>query len=472
MKKIILANVGNRNILFKGEAIHPTNYRQNSRELWDRWEEVKEDIQPNIISEVIRHYGEELEQVILFASDAPEGPSRNDQDTIYAAQMLQKYYEQHLPEVPVKLIKVTHTVVEENDLVGFYFAELRKLKRNHPDLFPIVCDAGGAPAMKNALKNTAEFLYQDGYLLVKVLHASHGISQLKEEPPLGYRKLQLAEICRFLILKGQYFAVRQLIHKDPKTDLLHQFLEIGELRINLRYQEVAKLAKGLSHKVYDLEVKALLQFLANKKLDHAQLNELITDSAGFVLREMLGFARYAYDAGDYSKALLHLQIFFESYLQFGISKVYGLDLFKSYEGASDELMAKIKDLPNVELYLKRTKFSELRKGNPAMILALEYDADANPILNPIHIKILSLAKQLFFSWNNAVHHDTKYLDSLRNKYAHNGLTVRKSDLSKLAVPFEQALHDLEQIFPTKLYSFHHMNELFAVVFERVYSISE
>ena len=94
--KILISNIGNRNIELNGKFItkifdseDSSSFREQTSLIWQKIQDksFKGELEPVIINEVIEKEKEGLKKVILFSSNMPDS-LRNDQDTIFEGEIL------------------------------------------------------------------------------------------------------------------------------------------------------------------------------------------------------------------------------------------------------------------------------------------------------------------------------------------------------------------------------------------------
>ena len=141
MKKILISNVGNRNIKVNGgfiTKIFDTNDNKSFREqTYSIWQQIQKnefqgELCPVIINEVIEIEKNNLEKVILISSDMPDS-QRNDQDTIYAGEILCSILRKQYPKIEFINQPVRKSVFIYDELFNFYRLFLLNLKRENPN---------------------------------------------------------------------------------------------------------------------------------------------------------------------------------------------------------------------------------------------------------------------------------------------------------------------------------------------------
>ncbi len=164
-KKILLANVGNRNIMYRGEFYHElfsqseldVNFRDWTHKLLSNFEQHRELIQYPILQQFFEETEYQPDYIFLFATNSPQG-LRNDQDTIYAAEIIRKLLELHHPGLATNIIEVNQNVIDENALIRFYAKKFEGIKNMFPQGNFLINESGGTPQQVFALKTCSYFL--------------------------------------------------------------------------------------------------------------------------------------------------------------------------------------------------------------------------------------------------------------------------------------------------------------------------
>ncbi len=164
-KKILLANVGNRNIMYRGEFYNELfqqgeislSFRDWTHELLKEFNQNQELIQFPIIRQFFEETEYQPDIIFLFASNSPAG-LRNDQDTVYAAEIIKRLLGRQFPKVATNIIEVDRNVIDENTLIRFYAEKFNAIKKMFPDGQFLINESGGTPQQVFALKTCSYFI--------------------------------------------------------------------------------------------------------------------------------------------------------------------------------------------------------------------------------------------------------------------------------------------------------------------------
>lgn len=426
MKKILISNVGNRNLKVNGgfiTKIFDTNDNKSFREqTYSIWQQIQKnefqgELSPVIINEVIEIEKNNLEKVILISSDMPDS-QRNDQDTIYAGEILCNILRKQYPKIEFINQPVRKSVFIYDELFNFYRLFLLNLKQENPNSKIIYCDAGGTSQQKFALKISLEFLSKpDEFIVYYVAQQEKGESKLMRGESYEYRKIIDLEHGIQAINSGAYqFSLKLLGEYFPNKNKLPLILiSFLELRSRLFVIDAQKLAKNISH------FKKVPQFVKNYSQQisvgkYEDWEELLDNKQFFLLSEILIISQWKYSLGIIEQALHFFSMFIENYISFIIRKHYGYKFDKHYESAYNKLIEDVNDN-------KITLPEAINLNRPGIPLLISI---ADTIENKKHNALVSIIKEM----NSITSSDKTGIDSIRNNYAHKGKGVKKEDFEK------------------------------------------
>ncbi len=253
MKKIILANLGNRNITYKEKSFPDQkqtfpemSFRSFTEWLLNNFETEKPFIGMAILPDLFEDIDiTNCQKLILFFSDI-QGGDRNDQDTIHEAKIIRRLTNELYPHLEVDLKGVYCSVTDNDGLMQTYRRHLLEITKEHPDAFYIVCDAGGTAQQKAALKILIEFLFhQNQFTAYNVLQNSN--RKIEEVKSIEYRKVINQEQIRSLIRKFNYVAAYEIYSQNSSDqDLLFNYLNVVKLLFANEIEAALTLA-GKAH---------------------------------------------------------------------------------------------------------------------------------------------------------------------------------------------------------------------------------
>ena len=198
MKKILIANLGNRNITYKGEYYQDfkkrkeisTDFRTWTEALWKNYEQEALHIRPAILDTLIEETKHEISRVIMFSSDQPP-EIRRTQDTCFEGRILQRWFREKYPEIQFENWEMDTPVTDNEALLRAYQQEIRKMTRRYPDRQYILCEAGGTAQQKSSLKIMLEYLMEaDDFEMYYVPQNREGVSGKPQKTDnIQYRKI-------------------------------------------------------------------------------------------------------------------------------------------------------------------------------------------------------------------------------------------------------------------------------------------
>ena len=160
MSEILISNIGNRNIKYKGKnypeyKIKDQSFREWTKQLLEDYDSIKGDLSIEILNKVIENPQHKIDKIYLFASDQPgEHPS----DTVHEAQILKQLIVEKYGIDDIEIKRQNIPLVDSEQLMKYYRKVLKSIMRFNNTSSFIICDSGGTPQQKSTLKIIAEFL--------------------------------------------------------------------------------------------------------------------------------------------------------------------------------------------------------------------------------------------------------------------------------------------------------------------------
>ncbi len=438
MKKILLANIGNRNLKYRGETYyhktHGSTFKEWTLSLLNNFDSLVDDLSINILNDLLEVQKEHLGEVILFTSNQID-EQKQDQDTIYEGQILKQLIEREYG-LAVRLIEVNCKVTDNDLLLRFYRYQLYELKNQHgSDLEVVICDAGGTAQQKSALKITAEFMLDVDCFEVWYVNPDSHLEAVQQQE---YRRIIDEIQVSSLVQNGQFEGALSLYSQLP-TELqnpdVSALLQVAAKRIRFFWND-AQLSVSKSWKtdqrfalVYDFKTEAIFQNYENDfKEDFPNKNKL------FQIAERFEMADFFFQIGDWSLAVLNYAIFMESFLNQFITNRTNFDLVGSYEKGSNEMVQEIKNYYDGIIAFFGGR---VQKGVPLSIKYAQTLADKD---SPTYELL-----QIFEGLNEVTNKTQKGLQVLRNSLVHNGKSVTKKDMNNHLPFFEQNINDTRRL---------------------------
>lgn len=347
MKKLMIANVGNRNLVYTGN--NPlvnlkgvdAPFKTSTQYLLDNFEQESPFLEPQIFPELIEHLQPELEQIVLFVSDTPEG-ERDNQDTLYAGQILKKILEKKYPGTSVLVETIRCRVVDVNALMQLYRNSLNRLLEIYSDYHFVLCDTAGTSQQKTSLKIVAEYLLSDKYFSVFNVAYAGGKSNPEAVASIEYRRVIDSQQIEILIKQYAYAGALSVYFGRRKrhTDNIAALLQLGIALFSNHAEEAVRQATSVPRELKQID---FIQKIASKDFfefanKHWQ-SDLDTDAI-FKLCLILEIAHAYQEVEDWGFSLLHYHIFEERLLH-EILKQYVTphDLVKNWKEIKEEIIS-------------------------------------------------------------------------------------------------------------------------------------
>ncbi len=449
---ILLANLGNRNITYKGKQYiyrKDFSFLEWSKKLLDTYEQCKEDLDINIINPLIT--GENKpSKIVFFYSDQAKFDTRTDQDTIYEAQIIKKLLidKYGFEEEQISLLVIDSKVIDNGALIRYYRKVLKELSLKYKNYFFIICDAGGTAQQKMSLKLIAEFILSENKYEVKYTENNKLISDVNIDE---YRKIINQEQAIKLIHVGEYVGAAQLLDFNNLEITFKKKNNIEKLfaYCYFRFYNNDSLAGKL---VNNLKTKNQLILKDKKHIPLTENKDLTNFYKYKDIKRILDFffkAKFYFELGNYSAAILNFsrfyEVLFESY--FGIlfdKKIYGttkhqeekqkVNFKKKVEKDFGEIIQKCRDRydkPDKKIY--RIKMNEL----PTQVIIAK--GSKNKTMSKIG-KILSP----YIIFTDDALEKNKLINLVRNKIAHEGKLITQKDIENELSYFLELLELIER----------------------------
>ena len=429
MKKIILANIGNRNISYQDEhydrKLHGLSFREWTKQLVDSYENVSADLSENIITRLLDPIDNQpgvavgdVHKLILFATNQLN-ETKQDQDTLYEAELIKRLFEQQYG-FPVEIQQLQCRVTDNDALLRTYRNKLSALLVNSTNEQFIICDAGGTAQLKFNLKIIAEYLLPTERFEVLYVNISGPVERV---PQKEYRRVIDDEQVRSLVAAGQYRAALLLRGFARPTDALTSSAVVDRLLLfaYARFNRLDGLISGVAQE-FGKEITQYPMVLAVNQQSVAigteRFTDVLSEQSKYALGELLLKVRCLFDQQRYNETMLTLAVFYETYLAAVITHQFGYDLVAKNHSERKRLL---KDWPIF--------FPEMSMPI-GLDVPLQIDL-CSQVSNPDNQQFLTLLNQHIS--RGAGDTSKASLNGIRNKVAHNGYYVSDADLtSKLS----------------------------------------
>lgn len=462
MKSVLLANIGNRNITYKGKmyfedigAKRDATFRVWTKNILDNYEEVKGDLDINIINPIIKD--QRPGRIILFFSDQSALNTRIDQDTLYEAEIMKNIlinaYDYNVDDIAIK--KLDCKVIDNGALMRSYRRELLKVKRNleHGDLITI-CDAGGTAQQKMALKVMAEYLLDKDQYKVVYTEKNQLVSDVNVNE---YRSVINAEEAIRLIHNGQYGGAAKLLDYNhlelaprfSKKEWKKRVFAHCYWRFYGNYEMAFSSIQGVpvSHPI--------IKNYQNRKLDIK--NQRFGDNFDIVdiqrILDRFSKAEFFYSINNYSSSILAFSQFYEDFFATVLEKSYPHKKYGSPQYSNDERRQRftnqiLRDIPDILNRIGRINIIDL---SLQCIIAKEYPNTTIQTLASI------ISPHIDYS-DDAI--KGKAISSWRNRIAHDGYFVSETDIKNKIDYYPDLLKNIRHsVLPDQPFVFQELNTI-------------
>ncbi|MEM9722675.1 MAG: hypothetical protein AAGA10_25640 [Bacteroidota bacterium] len=474
MKKILITNLGNRNITYQGEFHQDLrkknrdigNFRTWTEGLWKNYDQEARHIQPEILHALIDDQETQIGRVIMFSSNQPANV-RRDQDTYFEGKILLNWFQEKYPHIEFEHWEMDTLVIDNEALLRAYQEQILKMQKRYPDKKYILCEAGGTAQQKSSLKIMLEYLMEaDDFEMYYVPQEREGVSgkPIKREN-IQYRKVLDAIQIERQIKDLRYEAAMNLYAQDKKGKSdVSRLLLFGTLRSHQLHRELKGKIGQMNKRLKEWEMIRNYQVFDPGHYYQGWLQKIFPyPYPVFVITECLMLTQKYLSIGNFSEGVIKLQIFIETYL----GEVLVQGHIPEYENKNYHQLKKalLYDFEqqrweniirwNEERFKSGQKELGKIDGNPIRILT------ARNIANPIHQQLLSDFCDIIYFFdekgfdNNPA---TKIaIDTLRNGIAHKGIGVTEERFLKIP-GIEEKLNRWYRYFHFAINPYDELNE--------------
>lgn len=457
--KVIISNIGNRNITFDGkmyneifpskESQQHTTFRKFTFDLLKNNGDSEYLINPlyreriglNIIQLLIDKYREDTKLIVLCSSNQK---GSHNQDTVYEALIMKELIEDQYG-IPVEIREINCSVINSNLLMKRYRQILSWLIRNYDSCFFHICDAGGTPQQKFSLKLITEFLLGEDRYKVEYVKPNNTIEEM---PPIEYRNIIARMQAESLIKLCDFDAALALFNSSAKeagdasgTNYFQRFISIGSYVFRNNYRRAANLTKNLKNHYF--EKYSFLSSLSNLEPfgNFDLFSEIIDKKEFFYCCEKLSRAQYFFRIGKYSDSILNFSIFYETYLNAALLKRFDVSKTSSYEEKMKVVYKNIvNDFPEIEKEFELSRVSSI----PFKLVVLE-----KVTIPKSHYEFISLIKPHIsgIPGNESGNFgNIKTVNYVRNKIAHEGLEVNQDYIDNKLAYYGTLIDSISNLF--------------------------
>lgn len=436
-KQFMIANVGNRNLRYRGKKFKDIDaaqedFRAFTKKLWENRQAELAHLGLEILPTLIEAKKENLRYVALFYSDQAAENTRINQDTLYAALLIKELLTAHYPKIEVLLEELRLKVTDANALMRSYHLKLMGYRSRYGDHRFLILDAGGTPLQKSSLKITAEFVfkYEPEYEVYNVAMLKEGQSVLEPVEPVEYRRILEGEEARSLVENGYYGAAINVIYggdRHEKNPLLQALAAAQSRMIHLWgdwkfYSE--KLQKKLERANSEIPAFIATGIEQSDSALAQKLDGYLTAHQAFLVNQFFELAWFFLERDDYNNSVLN----FHQGMEYYLGHVAQNALLKKPAGQPqnrkiiDFINNHLQSFPELELWLQMNN-ETAAKGMSARLLLTALQS--NYLTNKAHQSIMQNFENCTIDKKGK---NLSNLVTLRNKLVHEGRSITKSTL--------------------------------------------
>ena len=240
MPSILIANLGNRNLKYKGQFLDKDNFRELTRQLWENYEAEREHLDPVLLNE---HLDEnDVARIFLITTDQAD-PRYRAGDTVHEGAILQRLFVEDFKTWPVELLHYQGNPTIEAEIYPQLKPELLVIANQYPEHSILFLDAGGTPQLKNAVR---EYLrYAAGPARFRAVYTTPQ-DERREIDQTYHQRYQLLRAAREFVLRYDYASALQVLKELPSTARVGENL-IALLRVaaaRMRFDYAAAVQAG------------------------------------------------------------------------------------------------------------------------------------------------------------------------------------------------------------------------------------
>ncbi|MEK6482150.1 hypothetical protein WJR50_31720 [Catalinimonas sp. 4WD22] len=271
MKKILISNIGNRNIKYTGTLVstnehnhlHTKSFREDSEVIWNAYETEKKFIKEQILVNHIERLKDELYGIILFVTNQEN--SFNFQDTIFEGKILQCLFKEKYG-LNTSIYEYNSNPTDEEQIVKYVAKVLKEVITEYSHSLVIYNEAGGTPQMKSVIKDLLRYYLPENKFLVTY---SDQQDQVYDKKRLYGQKYTLLKSARDFTNKYEYAAAAKIIGDADNLvgvdKALLLYVTMAAARKNFERELVKKQLQNADTPKH-LRKNVLLQHYAQSKL--------------------------------------------------------------------------------------------------------------------------------------------------------------------------------------------------------------
>jgi hypothetical protein len=326
-KKILITNIGNRNLLIHGETLRATNYGNEITEdsFFYRTKKLHEaknyaNLSVSILPALLEELKDQIEKVILIAT--LQEPVHS-QDSYFAAMLIQDILQEIFPAINFEVFPLRKPVIDNFGLLNFYRNFLKPFQNTSQKI--IITDAGGSTQQKITLKLAAEYMLSSTQFEVYNTYARGNRTVIERGLNYEFRTTLEKESVLLLLKEYDFWGARVLLKNIEPNHPAVAYLLFLYHRVALRFEEARKVAQENKEKILPYE-PSLNNYIKHSAIgNYSNFTGLVTELNYFILCEFAAVAHFYYINQKLAEAVNYFYLFIEKYTSFVIKKTMNYD---------------------------------------------------------------------------------------------------------------------------------------------------
>jgi hypothetical protein len=267
MNKILISNIGNRNIRYKGEEIPVKQFKDLTGLYWNNFDDHEQFITIQIIQ---NHINEDVEKIYLFVTDQ-EDPDFNYQDTIFEGYILQKMLSE-IYGIKIELMVFNGNPADENEMVEEFGRHIRHIIKDHPDSLIVYNDAGGTTQMKQVVKDMLTYYLPKAKYEIVYTNKNDNKKIIERVYNQKYTLLTIAkQLCNEYAYDSAARVIGYIPSKAGLPTHIRLYCQFARFRMNFQYADAISLLSNPKFQSSNLLINYLEKQVPEGAIDFGDL---------------------------------------------------------------------------------------------------------------------------------------------------------------------------------------------------------
>ncbi len=226
---ILISNVGNRDVQYKGEPLYNGNIRQESEKLLNNYEDEKENLSYPIIKPYLESFANKLKNIYLFVTNQEDERVRNS-DTLHFGGLIKKWIEEKYG-IKVNVVQYANNPTDYEGIYDFFTSYFSQERNNFDKADKrIISLSGGTPQMNGALYIILSSMYARNNEFYSVFGFNGKLIPVNHERTIN--KIFVKKSCIDLLNIYQYQSIIEILNSNEIENrrALIEFLSYANFR--------------------------------------------------------------------------------------------------------------------------------------------------------------------------------------------------------------------------------------------------